>query len=177
MKIMKKVFMIPVVAIVAVLTLISCMKDDTPQCTNNSLAQDRHVIDSFLDASASADFYTYNSTYAVYLGTENPGSGSKPASDSQFVFKSELRLLNGTLIDSGTVYTNRNGFPLKLSDYATESLDYHIFSQMMEGGVMKLIVPSSQFYGCQRFTGRYGNAPANSQVINTITLVDVKRNQ
>ncbi len=173
---MKRIIAIPLTAIVVVTVLISCNKDKTPPCTNNTLAQDRSIIDSFLDENTTLNV-AFNTTHNVYYGIESPGAGSQPAADSQIVFKSEIRLLNGTLIDSGTVYNNRNGYPLKLSDYATESLDYHIFSQMMEGGVMKLIVPSSQFYGCQRFTGRYGNAPANSQVINTITLVDVKRNQ
>lgn len=175
---MKRLLAVPLFAISGVLFFTACFKNDTPRCTDNSLTQDKHIIDSFLDKNPSLDYITFNSTYNVYMGVENPGGGSAPAADSQIVFKRETRLLNGTLIDSGTVSMTQAGWPLKLSDFTTTSADYAIFTQLKKGGSMKVIVPSSlNGLGCQQGNGRYGTVPGNSQLINTITLVDVKRNQ
>lgn len=174
---MKRAILIPVLAFFSVVFFVSCMKTVDP-CTSNTLAQDRHIIDSFLNVTPSLGSVSFNSTHNVYLGIDNPGSGSAPVADSQIVFKVEQRLLNGNLIDSGTVRTTQQGFPYKLNDFDPQSLDYLIFSQLRKGGSMKVIIPSSlNGLGCNSGTGRYGNIPGNSQLINTITLVDVKRNQ
>ena len=175
---MKKFFAVPLFTISGVLFFVSCMKNDTPRCTDNSLTQDRHVIDSFLSVTPSLSYVDFNSTFNVYMGTETLGSGSTPAADSQIVFKRETRLLNGTLIDSGTASVTQAGWPLKLSDFNPTSADYAIFTQLKKGGSMKVIVPSSlNGLGCQPGNGRYVAVPANSQLVNTITLVDVKSNQ
>ncbi|MFV0605120.1 MAG: hypothetical protein ACK5NK_04680 [Niabella sp.] len=176
---MKKVVIVVVAFIAVVVVLASCMKDNTPNCINNTLAQDQSVIDSFLTVTPSLNYISFNSTYNLFLGTEDVGSGSTPASDSIIVFKRETRLLNGTLLDSATVTTNPNtGMPLKLSDYQNTSVDYHIFTQLMEGGSTKLIVPSSlNGLGCSSGTWRYATSPGNSQIISTVTLIDVKNNQ
>lgn len=174
---MKKIFLVPLVAL-SIVSLVSCMKDKTPSCTDNSLTQDRQVIDSFITASPSLNYVTFNSTFNIYMGIENPGTGSMPAADSQIVFKRESRLLSGTLLDSATISITQQGFPLKLSDYNSTSVDYAIFTQLKEGGAMKLIIPSSlNGLGCQSGNWRYASSPANSQIITTISLIDVKRSQ
>ncbi len=175
---MKRIIAIPLTAIVAVTIFISCNKDKTPPCTNNTLAQDRSIIDSFLDKNTTLNV-SFNTTHNVYYGIESPGTGSQPAADSQIVFKLETRLLNGTLVDSGTVSINRNtGAPLKLSDFNTDSFDHLIFSQLKEGGVSNVIIPSSRNgLGCNSGRGGLATIPANSQLINKITLIDVKKSQ
>jgi len=175
---MKKVILVPFAVLTAVVFLVSCIKDDTPGCTDNSLTQDRHIIDSFINANPVLNYITFNPTFNVYLGIETVGGGSAPAADSQMVIKTITRLLNGTLVDSATVSATQSGSPLKLSDFNNQSADYAIFTQLREGGSAKVIVPSSlNGLGCQQGAGRYGSVPGNSQLVNTITLVDVKSNQ
>lgn len=173
---MKKAISFSILSFIAVIFLAACMKNNTPTCTNNTLEKDRGIIDSFIrDKGYSGT--TFNTTYNVYTGIITPGTGSAPAADSLIIYKSVISLMNGTLVDSGTVSRTNVGYPIRLSDYPTQSLDYYVFTSLKENGTMRIIMPSSlNGLGCIAGAGRYAQIPANSQLINEITLVDVSKN-
>lgn len=173
---MKRIILFPLAALLIVF-VSSCMKKAEP-CSNYSITQDRSIIDSFLDVNTSLNV-SFNTTHSVYFGIESPGSGSQPAGDSLIVFKRETKLLNGTLVDSATISTNPNTRnPLKLNDFNSESLDYEMFSQLREGGIANIILPSSRNgLGCLSGRGSVATIPPNSQLITRVTLIDVKSSQ
>lgn len=173
---MKKAISFSILSFIVVIFLAACNKENRPTCTNNTLEKDKSIIDSFIrDKGYSGT--TFNPSYNVYTGIITPGTGSAPAADSIIVYKSIIRLMNGTMVDSGTVSRTNVGYPIRLSDYATQSLDHYVFSSLKENGTMRIIMLSSlNGLGCVAGAGKFAQIPANSQLINEVTLVDVSKN-
>ncbi|MBZ4190151.1 FKBP-type peptidyl-prolyl cis-trans isomerase [Niabella beijingensis] len=174
---MKKTLFVPMIAVVAVVTVLaSCMKDKGPSCVPLTTEQDKHVIDSFiadnglnLTYKADADYGTF-----YYIGVTDPGTGSTPTSDSLISFKYTLSLMNGTEIGtSDTIKQKSDGSPIKLSDL--KSYELAALSSVRESGKAKVILPSSLYFSCTPQTINGKNVPGNSQLIYEYTLTDVKK--
>jgi FKBP-type peptidyl-prolyl cis-trans isomerase FkpA len=170
---MKKLF-IPLFLTVMIVILGSCMKEKSSSCTNYTLAQDKHVIDSFLTASGSSANYTYDSQEGVYYYISTPGTGNYPTGDSLVAFHYERRLLNGTLIDSAT----SNIASYSLNYYQNPLISYSLV-KLKEGGKIYVILPSSSYFafGCGGANNSAGQmvVPPYSELIYNFTLLDVKK--
>src|SRR5690606_3068650 len=173
---MKKKLWIPAAAVVTALVLTACFKndDDVAQCTPNTLAQDQHVIDSFINENGY-DYLTYNSTYYVYTGVTGAGTGSTPKADSLIAFKYSIRLMNGTTLGTSDTISTYGSQPLRLSDLqSTEPILYNAFQGIGESGSIRVIAPSSLYSytsliyggGCKQQTSADGTIviPAYSQL-------------
>jgi hypothetical protein len=183
---MKKSFWLPMMAVVTALALTACLKndDDVVQCTPNTLAQDRQVIDSFISENG-IDYLSYNPTYYGYIGIANPGhpDSSKAAADSVVAFKQVIRTFKGSqivTISTDSVYQTNNGAKLRFSDFQAGSSFHYLLSNARKGGSIRMIYPSSvnslNFNGCQQQSLSNGTViPAYSQVILDLTLTAVKK--
>lgn len=175
---MKSKFIIPLATVLMVIFFTACLKDnDLKTCTPNTVAQDHHVIDSFLNDN-DLNYVTYNPTYDVYTGVTNPGTGSQAAEDSIVAFKYTVTLMNGTSILTDSVYQN-NGVALRMNNFSQNSIYYYFLRSVKQGGEMKVIIPSSSAsgFGCQQQTTNTGVViPAYSQLIYDFTLTAVKQN-
>ncbi|MBO9618101.1 MAG: FKBP-type peptidyl-prolyl cis-trans isomerase [Niabella sp.] len=174
---MKKKFLVPLFAVAAaVVTLASCMKSNqSTACTNGlTLTQDKAAIDSFLRNNGQSAQYQFDDQASAYYAILNPGSGAnKPTADSLVSFHFETRLLNGTLVDSGSTQAGTPAY--KLSQYASYGRPLGVqyaLAMITKGGSVSLIVPSSVAYGCNTVT--FANPiPANSQLIYNFQLLDM----
>ncbi|WP_346236904.1 hypothetical protein ABDK00_013320 [Niabella insulamsoli] len=183
---MKRRYWLPVMAVVTALVLTACLKndDDVVQCTPNTLAQDQHVIDSFI-MDQGISYLSYSSTYGAYIGIANPGhpDSSMAASDSLVAFKQVVSTFRGSelkTLSTDSIYQNNNGSYIRFSDFQSGSYINYLLTNARKGGSIRLIYPSSAnslgFYGCQQQSLTNGTViPAYSQVILDITLTGVKK--
>jgi len=177
---MKKTLLIPVIAVVAAVTIFaSCMKNDGPTCVPNTLQKDRANIDSFIDNNPALGYLEFNTTYSAYMGIADPGAGSQPKDDSLISFKYTMSLMNGTEIGTtDTIKQNNANAPLKLKDFLDQqgqpTMYYTILSALKKGGRYKVILPSSIYFSCSPQTINNKTIPGYSQLIYDYTLTDVK---
>lgn len=174
---MKKTFLVPLFAVAVTVALVSCMKTNQPtQCTNGlTLSQDKHIIDSFLLDNGQTGQYTYDDQAGAYYYIGNMGSGANmPTADSLVSFHFEGRLLNGTLIDSGTTQSGAPAYTL--AQYASQNrplgLQYAL-TKIKKGGSISLIIPSSNAYGCNSGAINTNPIPANAQLVYSYQLLDM----
>lgn len=180
---MKKIFYVPFVAMFAVVSFVACIKDDTPTCTNNTTAQDQHVIDSFI-ADEGYTTIDYSTTYNLYEGVLSAGNGNTPAGDSIISFDVVSRLLNGTVLDSVRYPVTSSGSTIRYSDLNTSGNNFYSpllhsnFASMGEGGLLRTIRLSNTWAGCAGATLPNGKViPANAQIIFDYRLVSVQNGQ
>lgn len=173
---MKKLIIVPFVCLILVFIIAACKKDSGSKCTNNTLEQDRHVIDSFITASGQTNL-TWQ-TQGFYSALLDPGTGSAPKSDSIVSYKFVRKLLNGNVVDSMTVPSILQPQTYKMSDYANAPVEYFMLSNLKEGGRMRVIIPSLYGFGCggavNTQTGQQV-VPPNAQLVYDFTLLDVKQ--
>lgn len=174
---MKKLFLMPLFVILIILFISSCMKDDTPTCTNNSITLDRHIVDSTISINGW-NTLTWNSTKNIYEGILIPGTGNMPKDDSLVTFEIVRRYINGNRIEriDSSRYPSANQpqvITLKDLNTSTNKGIYDILLQLREeSGLYREILPSSLAYGCSG----YGSlVPSNSQFITDIRLIEVKK--
>ncbi|MFT4092112.1 MAG: hypothetical protein QM640_00640 [Niabella sp.] len=164
---MKKIFWLPVATVMITVVFTACLKsDDTTSCTNNTLAQDQHIIDSF--AAVSGLELTWDSDNYLYYQVMDPGTGSTPTSDSLVAFTWVGTTMSGTQFTSYTASTAT----YSLSYYDNSLLTYAL-TKLQEGGSIKIIFPSSVSYGCSATTVNNVTIPGNSQIVYDISLTDV----
>ena len=175
---MKKLFLFPLAAVLAIVFFVACNKNDTPTCTPFTVEQDRHVIDSFINAN-EFNSISYNSTNGVYSGILLPGSGSAPVGDSLVTFDVVTRLLNGVVIDSTRNPNATSAITIKLSDLnnANYAAVYEALSALKEGGLYRYIALSRTQAGCLGTNIGGKVVPPNAQIIYDYRLVDVSRAQ
>lgn len=171
---MKKAIWMPLAAIMVAVMLTACFKkDDTVQCTSNTLTRDKQIIDSILGSEISS--YTFDEQASLYYRIDEPGSGEQPTTtDSLVAFKYVGRILNGfgdgAIIDSLTV----KEATYKVSDFSGLIGVTYALPKIRKGGSISVIIPSSQLFGCNEVNG-VNRIPANSQLIYQYDLTDVKR--
>ncbi len=174
---MKKFLGLPLVFIMVAVIIAGCFKDKSPSCVNNTIEQDRAVIDSFISSSSSG-YISWQPTLGFYAGAVDPGTGNQPVAESVISFKYVRSLLNGTLIDSATFPQPSQPQAITLSMLANSPLEYYALSNLKEKGIMRFLTPSSGAYGfgCTGAKNNLGQTviPANSQLIYDITLLEVK---
>ncbi len=154
---MKKIFL-PFLLFLLVLSSAGCIKDTS--CTPKTPQSEQATIQNF--AAANSIIATQHST-GLYYEILNPGSGPAPNITSTIRVTYTGKLLDGTVIDSGT--TPAEGWPL-----AGLIQGWQVGIPLIaEGGVIKLIVPSSMAYGCSGL----GPVPGDAILYFEVTLIDV----
>ena len=177
---MKRKLWIPIAAVAVAFVFTACLKndDDIVQCTPNTLAQDQHVIDSFMNEN-EITYLTYNPSYKAYIGMATPGDGAQPTTNSEIAFRQTIKLLNGTVLANDSIYKNSNtNSNLKYSDFSSESPIHYLLTNGKLNGSMRLIYPSSWnslgWWGCQSQSLQSGIVvPAYSQIIIDYTLTGI----
>lgn len=176
---MKKIVVAPLLAVVGLIALNSCMKNNVESCKPLGIEADRQIIDEYI-LNQGISYVEYESSILSYFGVSSMGTGSMPAADSLISYKYAISLMDGTSLGtSDTIKTNYvTGAPLRLTDFDPAGIDYYIFSRLRKGGTAKIIVPSTyRAGGCQQVTLSDGKVvPANSQLIYDYTLTNVAFN-
>lgn len=168
---MKKNLLMPVAAMLIAVILAACFKtEDIQPCTPNTLAQDRHIIDSFNTANNTN--LTWDSEVNWYYQITNPGNGSTPTQDSLVTFKIVGKTMANIQFMSVEVTDPRNS-----QGWYTDPLLKFSLVKLAEGGTIRVVVPSSlNGLNCrpgQTSTGQ--TIPGNSQLIYDVTLTDVRK--
>lgn len=149
---MKKIFFL---AIVAVFAFMACEDDDT---ASEQLKEDIKLIETYLqDSSLIAE----STASGLYYIIEEEGTGNSPNLSSVIIANYKGKLLNGDVIDEGTV----KDYPLY--EYIKgwqEGLQF-----FKEGGTGTLFIPSGLGYGSVALP----KIPANSVLIFEVELIEV----
>lgn len=179
---MKRKLWISIAMVTVVVVFTACLKSKDnveQQCVSNTLAQDQHVIDSFKNRN-NFDYLNYNPTYSAYIGMSTLGDGEQPTSNSEIALRETIKLLNGTVIATDSVFKNRStNANLKYSDFESTSPIYYLLTNGKLNGTMRLVYPSSTnalgWWGCQSQVLQGGIVvPAYSQIIIDYTLTGIK---
>ena len=145
------------ISILSLLTLNSCLKDE---CQEKTVQSERAEMQAF--ASANGITATEHSS-GLHYQIINPGTGDMPTLSSQVKVTYTGKLLDGTVFETQTTPTDL----LNISQFI---MGWQIGLQLLrEGGVIKLIIPSSLAYGCDAI----GTIPAHSILYFEIGLVEV----
>ncbi|MBZ4190149.1 FKBP-type peptidyl-prolyl cis-trans isomerase [Niabella beijingensis] len=154
---MKKI--IGLAAILGIL-VTGCLKnDDVKPCTPKSVESEKTAMEKY--ATDSSINVTTDATGVMYE-IITPGTGATPAATSKVTAKYVGRFLNGQQFDASAQGVE---FPLNgvISGWQIG------IPKIKEGGVIKLIVPSSLAYGC---TG-YLSIPPDQPLYFYVELVKV----
>ncbi|HEV8283347.1 MAG TPA: FKBP-type peptidyl-prolyl cis-trans isomerase [Chitinophagaceae bacterium] len=146
-----------------ILSQTSCLKNNQKdQCEPKSVASEEPTIIAY--ASAKGINATKHSS-GLYYEIVSPGGGGSPNINSKVFVTYIGKLLDGTIVDQQT-NADKTGW------YLSQLIaGWQIGLPLIQkGGSIKLIVPSSLAYGCDKF----GDIPANSIVYFEIQLVDVQ---
>jgi FKBP-type peptidyl-prolyl cis-trans isomerase FkpA len=119
-------------------------------------------------AAANGITATKHST-GLYYEIIQPGTGAKPTKASRISITYKGTLLNGVVFDEKTTPNNTAQDPAWALTGLIEGWQNGI-PLIAQGGRIKLIVPSSQAYGCED----YYTIPGNSILFFDITLHDVQ---
>lgn len=168
---MKKTIWIALILVIASIGFNACIKKDkVDPCTPNTLARDRAIIDSA--AMANGWNLQWDSEKSVYFEIINPGSGSKPTSDSLVAFTATGQTLNAVKFADAKVETAT--YPLS---YYNDLLLTYSLVKLQKGGSIRVIIPSLlNGYSCNPAQTNTGaSIPGNSQFVYTISLTDVKK--
>lgn len=142
-----------------VIVSTGCVKNDP--CQPKTVQSEQATIVAY--ASANGINATAHSS-GLYYEIINPGTGPRPTINSGVSVKYTGKLLNGTIFDQQTTATP----PFLLSGVIP---GWQIgLPLIQEGGIIKLIIPSSLAYGCEPA----GSIPANSILYFEVELVDVQ---
>jgi FKBP-type peptidyl-prolyl cis-trans isomerase FkpA len=141
------------------LTQPGCIKDTS--CSPKTVQSEAATITSYaLANSINATVHSSGVNYEII----NPGSGAAPNTSSTISVTYTGKLLDGTIFDSRTT-------PIQISlSNAIEGWKIAI-PLLQEGGVMKMIIPSSLAYGC--VGAGSGVIPPDAIIYFEVTLVDV----
>jgi hypothetical protein len=178
---MKKQFAVPLLFVLLAVLFVSCMKNNS--CGSYTEAQDRYIIDSFLNAKGQDFEITFKTTdggYPYYSGILNPGNGDLLTGVNSYItFDVVWKLLNGTVIDSTRYPTSEA--KIRYGDLNSSASDYYntyiyaAFAVLQEGGIFRIINLSRTMYGCLGTQLKNGMiVPANAQIITDYKLVDVE---
>ncbi|MET0634784.1 MAG: FKBP-type peptidyl-prolyl cis-trans isomerase [Chitinophagaceae bacterium] len=157
-----KNFTVLVILLSTLIVFTNCKKD----CKIRSASREEPQILAF--AAANGIIASKHSS-GLYYQIIDSGSGIKPTVNSQISITYTGKLLNGVTFDERTTPNNtilEPAWPLK---GLIEGWQIGI-PLIGEGGRIKLIVPSSQAYGCED----YYTIPGNSILYFDITLYDVQ---
>lgn len=154
---MKKLYVSIVVAAGLVLTGMGCTKDKG--CQEKTVASEEGVITAYANANGIA---ATRDPIGLYYQIMAPGNSTKPTISSVISVKYTGKRLDGTIFDQRTV-------PITFGLGGTIAGWQLGIPLIGEGGVIKLIVPSSLAYGCA------GRAPIEpySVLYFEVELVDV----
>lgn len=155
---MKKLFFSVIVSLFLVAGS-GCLKDNS--CSPRTVESERATMASF--ATANGLTVTEHSSGLQYQ-IISAGAGATPTLSSTVSVRYTGKLMNGTIFDSatGTPVT----FPLSQVIPGWQLA----VPLIQEGGLIRILVPSSLAYGC---TGA-GTIPGNSVLYFEIQLVDVQ---
>lgn len=136
-----------------------CIKDTS--CSPRSVQSEAATITSYALANGiNATVHASGLNYEII----NPGSGATPGLGSTISVTYTGKLLDGTIFDSRTS-------PIEIS--LANAIDgWKIgLPLIQEGGVLRLIIPSSLAYGC--VGAGSGVIPPDAIIYFDVTLVDV----
>lgn len=171
---MKKIILFPLAILLVTVFFAACIKSDPP-CNGYTLERDRQIIDSTIDKN-NWNVLSWDATKKTYAGILSYGTGNMAKDDSLVTLDIVRRYISGsaiTNIDSARYPTANQpmGLPLKDLNNDRDKSVYDILLQLREGGLYRIIIPSSLAYGCRG----YASIPANAQLITDVRLVDVKQ--
>ena len=154
---MKKTFLIFCFSYLLLLCS-SCLKGDEG-CVPKTVQSEEGQMQAY--ASSNGITPTVH-TSGLYYQIINAGTGAPPTLTSNVSVKYTGKLTNGTIFGQSST-------PLTLS-LSTVIAGWQIGIPLIgEGGVIKLIIPSSLAYGCVA----NGSIPANSVLFFEVELVDI----
>lgn len=154
---MRKILLLVVICMAVLLS--GCLKDTT--CQNKTIESEDAAMQSY--AAANGISATRHSS-GMYYQILSQGTGPAPTSSSVLLVKYTGKLTNGTVFDSRTTSPVSLTLPQVIAGWQIG------LPLIQEGGVIKLIVPSSMGYGC----ASVGSIPSNSILYFEIELVDVQ---
>ncbi|WP_346236905.1 FKBP-type peptidyl-prolyl cis-trans isomerase [Niabella insulamsoli] len=146
---MKK--LLPSLLIVAVVTIVSCLKndDDYKPCVSKTVDEERPAMEKFATDSAIA-FQRHQSGILYEILEE--GTGPAPNATSNVTAKYTGRFLNGQQFDASST-----GIEFNLSGVIQ---GWTIAIPLIkEGGKIKMIIPSSLAYDCHPYYPQFQNQP------------------
>lgn len=150
--------------LLAFVSIISCSKDEEAPSFEEQLAIDLAIIDNYLlEEGIEAQEH---SSGIRFINTV-VGDGASPLKGERASIKIKFSLLNEVVVFEDTI-----GLTASLSDPTISALQLMI-PEMKTGGEMKLFAPSGLCFGAISATG----IPANSNLIFTIELLDVIKNE
>ena len=149
------------ISLLAILTMLSCKKDDEPSLSaTEQFEMDIMIIEDYLATEGLVAEKTASGLH--YIITEE-GAGVHPAPGDTVEVKYKGFLIDGRVFDQ-TAPANTLIFPLNdFIDGWVEGLQY----LKSEGGKGKLLIPSVLGYGNRSV----GNIPPNSVLIFDLTLL------
>lgn len=158
---MKKIFLL--VAVVSLVVTISC---DTsfpePVSFEDNLARDLEIIDNYIEEN---ELLAENHESGIRYLITDEGTGDQPRGTDEVTVIYEVRLLDGTVVDSST-----DGVDFKIDRLI---LAWQLMlPEMNEGGQMTMYAPSVYCYG----SVQTGPIPPNSNLIFDIHLVEILTN-
>jgi FKBP-type peptidyl-prolyl cis-trans isomerase FkpA len=137
----------------------SCIKDNG--CQDKTVESEVGAMDAYASANGIT---TIVHASGIRYQIMNPGTGTQPS----ITDKVSVRY-TGKLVSNGTVFDSQTGTPVTFQVAGTVP-GFQIALQLLkEGGVIKVIIPSSMGYGC----GGSGPIPGNSVIFFEVELVDV----
>ncbi len=136
----------------------ACFKNDL--CKNKSIDSERATIQAY--AVANGITATEHSS-GIFYQIINPGSGTVPTASSNVSVKYIGKLTSGMIFDDKTTTAVNIGLSQTIKGWQ------YGMPLIGEGGMIKLIIPSSLGYGCTGF----GTVPESAILYFEIELIDV----
>ncbi len=140
-----------------VLSLMTLMVLFAFSCTKSQADKDREIIEEYI-ASHSLGAVEYGSTGLFYV-IERPGGSIKPSYGSNIEVNYDGYLTDGTVFDSGDTLGLNLGYTIQGWQYGIPLIG--------EGGLIKLLIPSTLGYGAKEV----GDIPKNSVLIFDVDLI------
>jgi FKBP-type peptidyl-prolyl cis-trans isomerase len=150
------------IASLLIVSCTGCFKEEKT-CTPATPASEERQILAYATANG-INAIKHNS--GLYYEILNPGTGRTPTNSTRVFITYTGKLLNGTQFDQGTNPANTGWMLGSLIEGWKIGLPL-----IKAGGKIRLIIPSSQAYGCN---GAGASIPPNSILFFDIDLVDVQ---
>lgn len=145
--------------ILPLLFLAGCIKDDS--CQAKTVASEEAAMQAYITANGITA--TRHSS-GMYYEIVNFGSGASPTINSSVSVMYIGKLTDGTIFDQTTSATPLYSVTAFITGWQLG------LPLIQEGGVIRLVIPSSLGYGCTQA----GTIPPNSILYFEIGLVDVQ---
>ncbi|HYG39223.1 MAG TPA: FKBP-type peptidyl-prolyl cis-trans isomerase [Cytophagales bacterium] len=146
------------------LLMFQCADQEYP--AQEQLQKDKKLIDAYAAENSLEGSYIFNDIFKAT--TKSPTGSSNPAANDGVRVKYNMSLLDGTVIDSDTVFYQHG------QQFFIESFEASL-SSMKKGEVSTFLIPSFYAYGAQPTTTNDSSVtiPANSVIKLDLELFDI----